>query len=69
MTLTEQDRQSSLWRKLKAKAESDLCDLRRRNDALSDEVTTAVLRGRIYQIKELLALDPPAPVEVADEDA
>lgn len=68
MTLTEQDKQSSTWRKLKERAERDLDTLRRRNDALNDEVTTAVLRGRIYQIKELLALDPPTPAEVADEE-
>ncbi len=68
MILTDQDKQSALWLKLKERAESDLEALRKRNDALNDEVTTAVLRGRIYQLKELLALDPPVPVEVADED-
>lgn len=68
MTLTEQDKQSSLWRKLKDRAEHDLDALRKRNDAPNDEVTTALLRGRIHQIKELLALDKPVPEKVADED-
>lgn len=68
MILTQQDKQSSLWRKIKERAEHDLDALRKRNDALNDEVTTSLLRGRIHQIKELLALDPPVPAEVADED-
>jgi hypothetical protein len=57
--LNAADRETLLWRKLRKHLESELADLRERNDSIKHtEQQTAVIRGRIAQIKDLLALDP-----------
>lgn len=60
--LNQADRDSGLWQRLKQHLESERDLLRRKNDSpLLDDRTTAVTRGRIAQLNELLALDSPAP--------
>lgn len=56
MKLTEHDKQSSTWIKLKAHIEGEIDILRQRNDADSDAVATAKLRGRIFELKRILSL-------------
>jgi hypothetical protein len=68
MTLTPQDLQSATWRKLEAHLTERLTALRAQNDGELDETSTARLRGRLAQIKEILALGKPGPVQ-AEADA
>lgn len=64
--LTQGDKDSSTWRKLRKHFESERANLRERNDSPSlDAEKTAILRGRIAQLTDLLALDKPAPEEDA----
>ncbi len=65
MSLSYEDRNSGTWARLKAMLEQELATQRARNDspALGAD-QTAVTRGRIAQIKEILALgETPAPDE------
>lgn len=55
----EHERHGQLWRDLMRHCEDRLAELRQRNDADQDERVTANLRGRIAEIKALLALDKP----------
>ena len=63
--------QSALWQKLRKDFEYRIDSLRRENDANLDAVQTASKRGRIAQLKELLALgEPPEPTgEGTTDDA
>lgn len=56
MKLTQQERQSALWLKLEAYMTQKLADLRKQNDGDMSLEATARLRGRIAQMKFLLAL-------------
>ena len=56
MTLAPHERQSAVWIKLRDHMVQRLTDLRSKNDGSHDAETTANLRGRIAQLKELLAL-------------
>jgi hypothetical protein len=61
--LTESDKASSLWLRLKAHFESRLADARLRNDdATRDAAATAALRGEIKVLKHLTKLDADRPV-------
>ena len=55
--LEPEDFDSRLWQRMRAHLETRLAVLRQENDGSSDELTTAKRRGRIAEIKELLALD------------
>ena len=57
MSLSLQDRNSATWAVLKRHLEARLDTLRRMNDNPSGEMETATLRGRIAEIKRLLAMD------------
>jgi hypothetical protein len=57
----EHERQTQLWRGLMRHVEERITELRQRNDADQDERATANLRGRIAELKALLALDKPEP--------
>lgn len=60
---------SSTWRALVQHARQQIDTLREKNDSPSmDAIRTAELRGRIAAWKELLALDTPAPAQLADVD-
>lgn len=54
--LTEGERNSALWQKLETKLHSRLEQLRLMNDGNQLESETALLRGRISEVKTLLAL-------------
>lgn len=55
--ITDADRRSPLWRKIEKHIEARTAELRVTNDALSlPERDTAVIRGRIAELKNLLAL-------------
>ena len=56
MKLTEQEKHSSTWTRLEEYLRSELDILRQRNDAEIDATSTARLRGRILQIKQILSL-------------
>ena len=61
--LTPQDRQSSPWLKVKQHLEARLAKLRAENDGDLPIEKTAKLRGRIAEVKALMALDAdPAPL-------
>ena len=64
---TEIDLASETWKAIAARATARLADLRARNDSALDEVKTAHLRGRISELKELLALGTPVPADMANE--
>ena len=66
MNLSFEERQSSLWAKLKGHIEAEIDLLRRKNDGMMDEATTANIRGRIAALKNLAALDSDLPTVVDD---
>ena len=55
--LSDIDKSSDLWIKLKKELEERLVIERESNDYRADELTTAARRGRIEVLKELLSLD------------
>lgn len=57
--LTDRDRDSDLWRRILAHLNQSLDSLRKQNDSPAGEVETAAIRGRITQLKALIALDKP----------
>lgn len=57
------DRGSPAWMRVEQWANDRIADLRCRNDGQLDPIKTADVRGRIAALKELLALDVPAPEE------
>lgn len=60
--LLRDDFQSRTWERMEAHLRERLAELREENDTRLDDVKTATLRGRIAEIKELLALAAkPAP--------
>ena len=61
------DAQSAVWLKLKKHIGERLETLRAKNDADQDERKTSRLRGRIAELKYLMALDSPAPSLEADD--
>lgn len=63
------DYQSPVWKKFVTDCEARLASLRTQNDGELDPVKTAVLRGRIREVKRILALDKPGPRVEADDGA
>lgn len=62
MKLDAIETRSAVWIKLHTHLRSQLQTLRERNDgAQLDAIETARLRGRIAQVKEILALGQPEP--------
>lgn len=61
MTLTEKERNSELWVKLKAHLEQRMQELRESNDSDLEPKDTAHVRGRIAECKEFIHLEEPAP--------
>lgn len=54
--LTDADRISPTWQKLKKSFEQELQTLRMKNDNETPEEVTAKIRGRIAMLKEILRL-------------
>lgn len=65
--LTENERQSALWMKLKKHYEERLAMLRARNDRPVDERRANLLRGQIAELKYQISLNEPRRT-VAPED-
>jgi len=59
--LSTSDRQSGLWLKLVKHMEARMTVLRAQNDGDHDERKTALLRGRIAELKGLIALAEDLP--------
>ena len=55
--LTAADKLSPTWIKLKKHLEQQLEQYRQQNDADTSEIATARQRGRIQEVKRILALD------------
>ena len=67
MTLTESERQSALWIKLREELTTRLDRARRKNDGAMNDIETSNLRGEIRCLKQILAFgDPPSPVQVVE---
>ena len=64
--LSQDDVHSATWKKIKTHCEQRLQLLRAKNDASLPIDKTEKLRGRIAEIKNLMALDQPAPLMEAD---
>lgn len=58
-TLTKDETHSALWLKLREHLESKLDFYRRKNDGDHNDIETALIRGRISVLKNLLELDQP----------
>ena len=64
MTLSYEDLSSSTWRRLTDELTSRLFDLRAMNDKQDlNEVQTAVIRGKIAEVKRILSLAPASDGE------
>ena len=57
MKLTFEERNSATWAAIRKHLDSRLDVLRRQNDNALDSIETATLRGRIQEVKRLIALD------------
>ncbi|MEN6400862.1 MAG: hypothetical protein ABFD94_02860 [Armatimonadia bacterium] len=68
MKLQQHETRSALWLKLQAHMSEQLDVLRRKNDGLLSHEDTQRLRGRIAQLKEILALSETEPVQVGATD-
>lgn len=61
MNLTAEERQSTVWLKIKEHLQSRLGSHRILNDnVMLTEIETARLRGRVQELKDLLKIDNPA---------
>ncbi len=68
--LTEHDKSSPLWLRLKDHFLDRLAIMRARNDnALLTEAETAAIRGEIKCLRGLIALDDDRPVVTGADDA
>jgi hypothetical protein len=65
--LTEADKSTGLWLRLKAHLETRLTDVRQLNDRAQSEHETAALRGEIRCLKQLIRLDASRPL-TGDEE-
>ncbi|HUT87052.1 MAG TPA: hypothetical protein VMX15_03080 [Candidatus Heimdallarchaeota archaeon] len=61
MRLSRSESQSALWKLIEGHLEERLLSLREKNDNPADGETTAHTRGRIAEVKDLMALAMPAP--------
>ena len=61
VVFTPQEKQSAAWIKLQKYLEQRLALLRAQNDMDKTEGDTARLRGRIYEVKSLMALNADEP--------
>jgi hypothetical protein len=64
--LTAQERDSALWKKLKAEVEHEIDIMRRQNDGDKSAEETAKLRGKLAQAKRFLAYESTLDVKPTD---
>jgi hypothetical protein len=69
LELTTFERDTPRWKKLERHLHARLDEARRRNEADLNPVETAKLRGRILELKGLLAQASPAPDDASDAQA
>jgi len=62
MTLSPQERNSAVWLKLLKHFHARRDELRAKNDGPLDSTATAEMRGRIAEVKALIALDQDIPL-------
>ena len=67
--LTQADKATGVWLRLKAHFEDRLAGARQRNDSALDAHETAAIRGEIRCLKHLIRLDDDRPMTGNDEDA
>lgn len=67
--MQDYDYKSPVWLKFKKDCEARLLKLRAQNDGELDPIKTATIRGRIREVKRILALDEPGPRVEADDGA
>lgn len=65
--LNDLDIRSETWKRIKAHYEAELVKLRVQNDHDKDPMETAKLRGRIDEVKRLLALDKEPTVRKVEQ--
>lgn len=68
--LTESERHSACWIRLKEYLEEKLAEYRRKNDSSLSHEETMKIRGKIHALKDLLEVgesDVPAPMADHDE--
>jgi hypothetical protein len=61
LVLTQDEKDSKLWRKLMKHWEDRLQILRTQNDGDKDEKATSRLRGQIAELKAMLGMDKDLP--------
>lgn len=66
--LSDYDKSSPLWARLKAHLEDRLASARGRNDATLTEPETAALRGEIKALKALIRLDDARPIVTGNDE-
>jgi hypothetical protein len=66
-TLTDQERSSALWLRLKSYQEKRLQSMRTRNDGPLTNDDTLLLRGRIHEIKAFLSINEAMPIGTRKE--
>lgn len=62
IVITQGDRMNPLWGKMMDLWQQRLDELRKLNDRPQSEENTATLRGRIAEIKALIALNEEIPI-------
>jgi hypothetical protein len=67
--LTDNDKSTPLWLRLKAHLEERLAAARVRNDMPLPENDTAMLRGEIKALKRFIALGDARPVMTGEDEA
>lgn len=65
--LTDQERNSPLWLRLKSYHEKRLQSMRTRNDGPLSNDDTLLLRGRIHEIKAFLSINESMPIGTRKE--
>jgi hypothetical protein len=66
--LSETDKASGLWLRLKDHLEDRIAAARKRNDNIQSEAETAVLRGEIRALKHLVRLGDDRPILDGNDD-
>lgn len=65
--LDDLERASAAWLKLEKHINARIDGLRKSNDISRDPLATEKIRGRIAELKELLAQVRPAPAPIAED--
>lgn len=61
--MSDQERESPLWKRIKSHYEKRLSVLRSRNDGPLGADETLQLRGRIHEVKSFLSIEEARPIQ------